>query len=898
MSEVIPKQQKLPFHSYNIDKTLLDTNSKLIGLSEIEVQTKLTELGFNQLPQKQKTPPFVQFIQQFNNPLVIILILVIILSFGLGKNVDAIVISVIVLCNAILGFWQERKAQLAMESLQNLLVPTARVWRDQNIYQIDSKDLVIGDILLLEEGDKIPADARLIEAKNLSTNESTLTGESTTVNKKLDLLPIETDLADQKNMIWSGTFVSTGSGKAVVTNTGSYTILGKIASELQNIQKPNQFNQKIHKLSQQIAILSLILATANYILAIAIGSSPTESIFFAISSLVSGIPEGLPAMLTLVLSIGAKQMTQKNALVRKLEATETIGAVTVIATDKTGTLTTNTMTVNSLQTNSQELQVTGKGWSVDGEFFVNGEITSPDDNSIKLLRIASLCHKAKVEETAQKCEVIGDPTEAGLYVLGRKIGFSKENLSDNFRIIDDIAFNSNLKMRASLIKDETNGDLEMYVIGASETVIENCTHILENETTSETKIFTQEQKNKWLKKIEEQSEKSYRVIGLAYKKIHKNETKNIETEDIHNLVLVGIVSMQDPIREEVPEAVANCKKAGIRIIMMTGDHKSTALSIAKQAGIVDQSEQMAFSEQELNNLSPEELRKVVKHCNVFARCTPERKLQVLQFLQEEGQIVAMTGDGVNDGPALKQADVGISMGKNGTDIARESSEIILTDDNFSTIVQAVKKGRVIYGNLQKAVNLSLCRTLAGMLSLIGATAVLGNLPFSSTQLLWLNLITETIIGISLAFENGDGQEMNQKPIKSNLITKKTTLIVLMTAIWITILTVGSYGIFKNYLPQISTTLAFMIFYFSQIFNLISFRSWSRPFWQLNYTKNPILLPSLFLSFILQFIFIYTPLSKILNFQSINFGYLILTIILASTSLFVGEIAKKVANRID
>lgn len=876
-----------PFHSQSSQKVLLDLDSNKDGLTQRVVNDKLSTEGLNVIYAGKSTNYFKLFLDQFTNPLVIILIVVAVVAYILGKRLDSIVIFVILLLNGILGFWQEMKAQKAVDSLSKLLVPTARVLRDGVIAQIDSSLLVKGDILLLEEGDKIAADARIISLKNLVTNESILTGESAVVDKNLEILPQEIDLADRKNMVWSGTFVCSGTGQAVVTATGLDTALGQIAQKLQSVSRESQFKIKINQLGKQISLLALVLASINFALALWLGNTLSESAFFAISALVSGIPEGLPAILTLVLAIGAKQMSEKKAIVRKLEATEIIGSATVIATDKTGTLTTNTMTVQKLLTAQRLLEVSGQGWSLDGEFLLDGQKTVLSSTEKKLLLIATLCHKAKVEAIDEEIKVIGDPTEAGLYVLGRKMGWSKESLVTDYQIIDDLGFNSNTKMRASVIRHEAIAKLELFVVGAAEQVLEHCSKLLEN-TGLESDIKNKTQY--WQDQIDELSKQGYRVLALASKAFDNNE---VNQEDIVNLTLVGLVAMQDPLREGVTESVRQAKQAGIRVMMMTGDHRSTAQSIAYQAGIIDNQHELAYSEQDLTKCSPDELEQIVRNCNVFARCTPDRKLQILQILQSQSQVVVMTGDGVNDGPALKQADVGVAMGLNGTDIARDSSEIILADDNFGTIVHAVSQGRVIFENIQKAVHLSVGRTLAGMLSLIGATALIGALPFSSIQLLWLNLVTETIIGITLAFESGDGREMNRAPNSGNLLESKPMMLVAINSAVATVLTIGSYfWLFQN-VPAYANTAAFLVLFCTQLLSLLNFRSWTKPFWYgWNSKANPILVPSMTVSVAAQLLAIYSPLNSVLGFKALPLELFVSCVVFSSVILITGQIGKR------
>jgi P-type Ca2+ transporter type 2C len=966
-------QNNLPYHSFEIDQVLIETNSNLQGLSESQVDSKQKQFGLNKLSPKKSKPLWLKFLSQFNSPLVIILLVVIIISFLLGKISDSVVIFAVVLINAVVGFWQEMKAEASMNSLKSLIVPTARVLRDNNVLQIDSKDLVIGDILILEEGDRIPADCRLYEVKNFSTAEASLTGESYTIPKNLLVLQSNADLADRKNMAWSGTFVAGGSAKGIVVNTGDFTFVGQIAKNIQTTDQSSEFTLKIIKFGKQIALLALFFAAINFGLATYFGGTFSDNLLFAIGSLVSGIPEGLPAILTLVLAIGANKMASQNAIVRQLDATETVGSINVIATDKTGTLTQNTMTINQFVTNAQDVRVTGEGWSFDGGF---ESLTQPlprvegqneidlrnESTTQKLLEIATICNKAKVEFLPEGMEVIGDPTEAGLFVLGQKAGFTKKSLESKYKIVDDFAFNSNLKMRGTVIEiisSEPHSDLieekgpiiksvslsqtqesakslvgeqfevprnlvfsesknQLFVVGAAEQVLEKCNFELGNafggygsKDVSLNKILADsglprptrkdailidlnsDSKLKWSEKIENMSLGGVRVLALAYKPFEKSE---VQVEDFGDLVFVGLVSLLDPIRPEVPEAIKHCHDAGIRVVMMTGDHKVTALSIAKSAGIVAQDCEIAYSEQDLLGKSEAELEKIYSVCNVFARCTPQRKLEILRVLQAQGKVVAMTGDGVNDGPALKQANVGIAMGKVGTDVARESSEIILADDNFATIVKAIRQGRVMFSNIQKACILCLCTTLAGMTTLIGSTILVQALPFTSTQLLWLNLVTETIIGIGIAFEKGEGHEMRIKNYQTSILNYKLLPFLILNVVVMVIITLASYYWLLRFDPAIAPTGAFLVIYLAQFWNLLNFRSLHASTFKKGFFSNRVINIGLVVSVFVQILAIYSPLSGFLKFQALPFGVLISLLFISSLVFVAGELYKFVKFR--
>ena len=883
-------QKKLPYQSYSVDKTLLETNSNLEGLRIDEITNRLDGYGYNQLTKKQSTPAILVFLEQFNNPLVYILLAVSLVSLGLGKIIDATVIFIVTLVNAIVSFVQEIKAAESVKSLGSMIVPTARVLRDNNVVQIASADVVIGDILILEEGDAVCADARLFKLKNFSTNEASLTGESYAIAKNLEIISENSDLGDRKNIVWSGTFVASGSAFGIVINTGDHTVVGGIATSVQNITTESEFTKKVGQLAKQISLIALGFSVVNFIVGMLLGKSIQDNLIFAISSLVSGIPEGLPAILTLVLAIGANNMSKENAIIRKLYSAQTIGAVNVIATDKTGTLTQNTMTVNQIVTTDQNTKVSGEGWSFEGSLTESVKTKTAEytttNTTQKLLEIATICNKAKVETVDGTVEIIGDPTEAGLYVLGQKVGLSKENLIHKYNITDDFAFNSNLKMRATVVQktdqenfDKNSSQYEMFVVGAAEQVLDRCCEV---------------DKSVWSAKIENLSQGGVRVLAVAYKDFDKNE---VYEEDFENLTWVGCVCLLDPIRPEVPLAVTKCLNSGSRVIMMTGDHKSTALSIAKQANIVDNNCQIAYSESELSKMDEQQLEQAVLECNVFARCTPERKLQILQILQQKGKIVAMTGDGVNDGPALKQANVGISMGIAGTDVARESSEIILADDNFATIVKAVEGGRVIFDNIQKACLISLNRTLVGMLTILGAMILIKDLPFTSVQLLWLNLVTETIIGIGIAFEKGTGTELERKQADTSILTAKNMPLLIVNTIVMTVLSLGVYAYFYQFDTTLATTSSFLVLYFSQFWNLFNFRSTTHSVFSIGFFSNKAVNIGIAVSVFLQLLVMYTPtINSFFKFEPLPIVTFVTLLALSSTVLLAGEIYKYISKK--
>jgi P-type Ca2+ transporter type 2C len=901
------------FFNLSTEETLKELDSSIKGLTEIEAQKRLEQNGPNEITQKAKDNLFIVFLKQFQNPLVYILLLVIVVSFFLGKYLDATVILIVVLVNAILGFLQEYKAEKSVEALKKMVVQTCKVYRNNNLLQIPVKDLVVGDILFLEEGDKISSDARLLETKNFSTIESALTGEAYPISKDVEVCSSGTSLADRKNMVWMSSFVSRGEAKAVVTATGNQTEIGKIAVDLQNVVRgKSHFEQKIEKLGQQITIVALVGAVLNFGVAYFFSKDVENNFLFAISSLVSGIPEGLPAILSLILAVGANNMSKKNAIVRVLSATETFGVVDIIASDKTGTLTQNTMTVNKISlVEDEDYMISGEGWSFEGKILDKNKKNADlkqKFNLNKAIEISSICQKAKVNQKEDKTwEIIGDPTEASLFVLGKKVSLDKQELSSKIKILDDLPFNSDLKLRATLVNNLDKR--EIFVVGATEQVLEQSISFLSKDGIQKMSL---ELKKKLEKQISIESLEGVRLLGLAYK-IDQNNLSKIQSEDLGNLVFVGFVSIVDPIRPEVIPAVIAAKKAGIRILMLTGDHKNTALSIGKKIGIVEKTKTdskfpLSISESELEKLSDEEFEEIVANVNIFARCTPNRKLRILEILQKQGHIVAMTGDGVNDAPSLKKANVGIAMGQVGTDVAREASEIILADDNFATIIKAVEEGRVIFNNISRSSNLALNRTLAGMGSLFGATLLSSSLPFSSTQLLWLNLITETITGVGLAYEKSHGNELNEKPndLNRGILNKQTIPIVLVNTLVMIFVILGTYFYYfhnMNFLPFLTgeakkaSTAGFMVLYLSQFFNLLNLRSFHNSIFKIGFFSNKVINVGLVISLILQFIALNTPfLQEVLKFKPISFVEFLTFLVLSSFVLWIGEVFKHFHNK--
>ena len=621
-----------------------------------------------------------------------------------------------------------------------------------------------------------------------------------------------------------------------------------------------------------------------------------EPLFASIAALVSGIPEGLPAIAVIVLAVGATRMADRNAIIRKLPATETLGVADHILTDKTGTLTQNTMTVRRVILAQKEVKVTGEGWNPEGEFYIDNKIISPlEDNDLdKLLHIAEICNQAELsheKNDVDKYEIIGDPTEGGLVVLAEKAGLRQEIVSRDERKLDDMPFNSDMKLRASLVqlKDEK----QIYTVGAPEKIIEKCDYILEN---GEKKELTKKKKEAMISKMEKMSDEAMRVIGLAYGAV-ENGRQRVAKDMIQGLVLVGIVGMIDPPRPEVKEAIEKSESAGVRVVMVTGDHKKTAAAIAKKIGIVKEKKgyPIAVSQKELEKMSEVEFRDKVKNVNVFARLTPHMKLKIAQTLQEEGAIIAMTGDGVNDAPAVKQADIGIAMGIMGTDVTKEAGEIVLADDNFASIVNAIEEGRTVFENTRKASS-SLITSNFGEIGTIITSIIIGfPLPLLPTQILWVNLVTDGVMGVPLALEPAHEDVLNKPPRKKeeNILTKEIIPYFAIMTVLMAGLALLIFNDFQAYSIEKARTGAFSVIAFTQLFNAVNLRSIKKSIFEIGFLTNKYIVLGFLAGIVLQLAVIWTPgVRDAFQFHPLSGWEVFIIAALSSSVFWVSEIYKK------
>ncbi|MGD9677871.1 MAG: calcium-translocating P-type ATPase, SERCA-type [Vulcanibacillus sp.] len=743
-----------------------------IGLSSEVAKKNLEAFGTNQLQQGETVSPFIIFINQFKDFMILVLLAATLISGLLGEYTDAITIIIIVIINAVLGFVQEYRAEKSLQALKDLTAPLANVMRDGQIHSIPAIKVVPGDIVILETGDRVPADIRLLKCNDLYIEESALTGESVPVNKSEGSIPyIDLPLGDQKNMGFMGTLITRGTGMGLVVATGMDTEMGKIADLIQSTEeKDTPLQKKLTQLGKILVLLSLSLTILVFLTGIWRGQEFYSMFLTAVSLAVAAIPEGLPAIVTVALALGVQRMIKRNAIVRKLPSVETLGCATVICSDKTGTLTQNKMTVTNLWIGGKEIQVTGNGYDPKGKFFLGTQEISPDSLASlnKLLEVGVLCNNAHLIEEEENIKgfikkskktwrIHGDPTEGALIVLGTKGKVIKKDLDKIYLRKKEFTFDSSRKMMSTLV---IRGNETMVAVkGAPDILLDKCSAIIWDEKIVP---LTSTLRRCVLKAIEEMADKSLRNLGLAYKELKKFESINSDKDAECKLIFIGVTGMIDPPREEVKQAIQVCKRAGIKTVMITGDHQSTAIAIAKQLNILPYGG-LTVDGQDLYNMSVNQFKKIVNNVFVYSRVSPEHKLRIVQTLQMEGNVVAMTGDGVNDAPAIKAADIGISMGITGTDVAKEASSLILNDDNFTTIVAAIEEGRNIYDNIRKFIRYLLASNVGEILTMFFAMLAGLPLPLVPIQILWVNLATDGLPAMALGVDQAEEQIMNRLP---------------------------------------------------------------------------------------------------------------------------------------
>ncbi len=903
------------WHQLNLDEVYDQIQSNPGGITSQEAETRLARFGPNELKEEDARSPWKILWEQFTSMMVLILVAAGVVSAFLGKWQEALAIFAIVVLFGLLGFFQEYRAEKAMAALKKLAVPQVRTRRDGQVKEIPASSLVPGDIVLLEAGNLVPADLRLVESINLRIQEAALTGESDAVEKDTQPIPeADLPLGDRMNMAYMGTTVTYGRGAGVVTATGMQTELGNIASLLQqekNVLTPLQ--KRLDKLGKLLAVFGVVMAALVAVIDVLRGAPVVEAFLVAVSVAVAVVPEGLPAVVTITLALGARRMLAQNALIRKLSAVETLGSVTTICSDKTGTLTENRMTVTVLDVAGDRIEVNEEtDQRGRGLVELNSEAAATPKGSLSLLLIGgALCNDASLRvddgSDGKQFHAIGDPTEGALVVAAAKFGLMKTDLDEHKPRVDEMPFDSERKRMTtlhSLVKSRQSAIRELldvvapdaayisFTKGAVDGLLDVSTHVWENGVRYPlTTAYRQriEEANRSL------AENGMRVLGVAFKTYAASEeTRALET----GLTIIGFVGIIDPPRPEVKEAVTQAKNAGIRPVMITGDHPLTALHIARELGIADE-KGMAITGAELNQMEDEQLRGMVEEIAVFARVSPEHKLRIVNALQARGHVTAMTGDGVNDAPALKTADIGVAMGITGTDVSKEAAKMVLQDDNFSTIVAAIQEGRVIYDNLRKFIKFSIGGNLGKILVMLAGILIGLPAPLLPLQLLWLNLLTDGLLGIGLGLEPAEQNVMKRKPIppKAGIFSGGVGGQVARFGVLIGALSLG-IGAWHYFNGQADwQTMMFTTLAFSQVWQAIGIRSGNDSIFRVGLLSNkPLLLLALVVA-AAQLAAVYLPALQVyLNTTPLAASDLALSIGLGAVVLVYAEIEKVFKRR--
>lgn len=783
---VLSGANNMKWKKLSVEGTLKTLNSSINGLTTNQAEENLSKYGKNELVEEEKAGPLRLFLGQFMDILILILIIAAVAAYYVGDTLDAIVILIVVVINAVVGFIQEYRAEKAMEKLKGLISSEALVIRDGQEQKVTSGELTLGDIVLLEEGDNVPADLRIIESNDLLIDESALSGESLPVEKHSSV--ITSDEHDADNMAFMETDVASGRGKGVVVEVGMGTAIGKIAEMIQEEEEDTPLQQKIARLGKTLGLLAVIVCSVVFILGYLQGIPLVDNFMTAVSLAVAAVPEGLPAILTLTLALGMQRMARSNAIVRKLLAVETLGSCNVICTDKTGTLTLNQMTVRDVRVK----------------------------NSNMVNTISALCNNA----TLSNEKVLGDPTDAALLLYADENGYHRKELEEKYPRLLEIPLDSTRKRMTTI--NQIEKDRYLLVKGAPEVLLQKCSEI-ENEIGICS--LKPEDTDNTMKQLNQMTGNALRVLGFAYRKLDPGE--NLEDKEAleKNLTFVGLVGMMDPPREEAKQAIATAKKARIKVVMITGDHKDTAVAIAKEIGIAEGEEVLALNGSDLDKMDDHEFLDKVNDISVYARVFPEQKVRIVEALKKTGNVASMTGDGVNDAPALKKAAIGVAMGS-GTDVAKESADMLLQDDNFATIIKAVREGRTIFDNIRRFVRFQLSTNIGAILT-ITSSSILGlPVPFNPIQVLWINIIMDGPPAQSLGVEPPEKDVMKRPPLKEEIIPRKNLIKITIAGVVMTVGTLALYYYLINNNTDIikAMTMAFTLFVMYQIFNVFNCRS--------------------------------------------------------------------------
>jgi P-type Ca2+ transporter type 2C len=876
-----------------------------MALNSTQAREKLQKYGPNVLPEKQTESIYKAIFSQANNLLNYVLIAAVIFSALSSHWVDFWVILIILILNTAISTYHHIKARKVVDSLSQGFKEDALVLRDGKFVKLPAEKLVPGDVVNLRDGDKFPADIRFIQANGVSCAEASLTGESTSVVKNILILAENTPLAYQANMGFKGTIMLTGEAQAVVVATGSETQIGKIAVDLKNIKEEKTlFEKRTERLIKQMvlvtAITSLTILTLGYFRGIETG----ELVLFVLAALISGIPEGLPTVLMVVLSIAAFRMSRRKAILKKLKAIESLSSVTTIITDKTGTLTENTMNVGIIKlADGMEVKVSGTGWKPEGDFLIDGRKIQPLNYPVlkKLLEMSGFNDQADVVKTKTGYESIGDPTEASRIVMSRKAKVTPQYLAQKYLLVTSTPYDQQTKYRQNIVKDTKKNVYYLVVVGGAENVVKRCNRKL---VGGEEEDFRALKLDNELDLIKNYAGQAYRMQAVAYSELDSKtagqiEKKQFASEKLNDilisipLVYLGSLAINDPVRADVPSAVASAQKAGIRVVMATGDHPDTAKAVGQICGI-DQHGRV-LTESEIENIGDEELLEKLQTVRIFARMTPSGKKRIADLLQTSGELIAMTGDGTNDAPALKSADVGIAMGEIGTDAAREASDLIILDDNFATIISAIEEGRTVFRNVRQTSLYLLTTNFAEDLLLVFALVLKMPLPLLPLQILWLNLVTDGVSGVSLATEKPQATTLTSPPRKrtEGILGRKNLIFIGVVAFVMMVLSLGifTWGLRVN--EDYARTVAFTFLVFCQLFNMINLRSLDLPISEIGFFSNKAINISFIISTGLLFVILYIPfLRDIFRFAAIDLMVVLVLFALSFLIFVTGEVLKR------
>jgi Ca2+-transporting ATPase len=886
-----------PWHTLTVNETLEKLNTDKDGLSPEEAERRLSEFGPNQLEEIYKPSKARIFLRQFENYLIIVLIAASIISWIAGETTNSYVILGIIFFISLLGFVQEYKAERAMEALQEMVAPEANVVRAGKMSRIPVKGLVPGDVVYLDAGDKVPADARVIEETSLQIVESSLTGESVPEKKATEAVAEETPLADRTNMVYMGTIVVYGNCRAAVTGTGQDTELGRISGLVQKRPEDPPIKIKFQELAKQLALVVLTACVIIFAVEVFRGAPVLETLIIAAALAVAGIPESLPFVTTITLAYGTQIMARKNAIIRRLPAVETLGSTTVICTDKTGTLTRGEMMVRRIWT-TRNVEVTGSGYDPTGAFLLGEkdadakrEVKPSDDRHLTaLLAVGALCNNSKLEEGPKGWQVIGDPTEGALIVAASKGGVLDWVESWYVSEVVEYPFDSEMRRMTTVYKSPEG--LTVSMKGAPETVLQFCAKIM-RDGSEETIAF--EDRQRALAAADEMAGQGLRVLALAWKEMETGaslEREGVETD----LIFLGLVGMMDPPREEAKDAIRICKAAGIKPVMITGDHKLTASAIGGELGILAEGG-WVLEGTELEKMDGEELSDVIEEVSIFARTTAEHKVRIVDAFRGKGHVVAMTGDGVNDAPALRTADIGVAMGKTGTEVSKEASDMVITDDNFATIVAAVEEGRRIYANIRKASSYLLSCNFAEVMTIFLGVMLGLPVPLLALQILWINIVTDEFPAIGLSVEPAHSDLMTRKPRNpaEPILTRGLFLYTLGISAVIFIGTLGLYVLsLREGVPiDQSRTTVFAALVIFELYNAYNSRSLRDSFFKMDPRTNKKLIAGLAASLAGLLVAIYLPfMQKLFDTAPLNAESWIAILVVASAVVVVAEIFKR------